>query len=183
MIHAIEVAISPVSAAQESEQLREFRVLYEAQASNVSRFLSRLGVPANQLEDARQEVFLEAYRYLPGFRGESSLKTWLYRLCVSEARRSRKRENVRRWVQVHFGSGPEGSTQGELSNEQSARLVEKALRTLPSGEREAFVLYELEGLSGAEIAAVLEITEASVWRRLHYSRERFRAAIEEGRTG
>lgn len=180
MIDAIEVTISPVSAAQESEQLREFRVLYEAQASNVSRFLSRLGVRADQLDDARQEVFLEAFRYLPGFRGDSSLKTWLYRICVSEARRSRKRETVRRWISTQFGSGPEPSTQGELSDEQSARLVERALRALPGGEREAFVLYEFEGMSGAEIATVLEINEATVWRRLHYSRERFRAAITEG---
>jgi len=182
MIDAIEVTISPVSAVQESEQLREFRVLYEAQSSNVGRFLARLGVRADQLDDARQEVFLEAYRYLPGFRGESSLKTWLYRICVSEARRSRKRENVRRWVYSHFGNGPEPATQGELSDEQSARLVEKALRALPGGEREAFVLYEFEGMSGAEIATVLNITEATVWRRLHYSRERFRTAITEGNT-
>lgn len=182
MLDAIEVAIPQSATPSKTDWSKEFRVLYEAHGSNINRFLMRLGVKPNQLEDARQEVFLEAYRYLPQFRGECSLKTWLYRICISEARRTRKRESLRGLVLAVFGqhATSEGSTRGELTSEQSARLVERALAKLTRAEREVFVLYELEGMAGTEIATVLGIPEASVWRRLHYARERFRGVVEEG---
>jgi DNA-directed RNA polymerase specialized sigma24 family protein len=51
----------------------------------------RLGTRAEDLEDACQEVFLGFFRHLSGFRGGAELKTWLFRLCVTEARRTRHR--------------------------------------------------------------------------------------------
>jgi RNA polymerase sigma-70 factor, ECF subfamily len=169
---------------RETDWSQSFRTVYESQSGNVTRFLLRLGVQRAQVEDASQEVFLEAFRYLPQFRGECSLKTWLYRICVSEARRSRKKETVRKVLLACIGqtTEPTYGTRGDLTNEQSVKLVESALKKLNHGDREAFVLFELEGLPGSEIARILEIPEATVWRRLHYARERFREHIES-RTG
>ncbi|HEY4159455.1 MAG TPA: sigma-70 family RNA polymerase sigma factor, partial [Polyangiaceae bacterium] len=55
--------------------------------------------------------------------------------------------------------------------------IEQALAQLSEGERTVFVLYEMEGVSGKEIAQIAEIPEASVWRRLHYARKRVRVAL------
>jgi RNA polymerase sigma-70 factor, ECF subfamily len=182
MSEAIEMTLPAASALpRETEWSGSFRSVYDAHASNVSRFLIRLGVRPTHVEDARQEVFLEAFRYLPSFRGECSMKTWLYRICVSQARRARKKETVRSVLLAMVGQTAEAlqSTRGELTSQQSVELVESALKTLKSGDREVFVLFELEGLPGTEIARVLEIPEATVWRKLHYARERFREYVED----
>jgi RNA polymerase sigma-70 factor, ECF subfamily len=181
MQEAIRMTLPTAPAfPRDTDWSASFRTLYDAEAASVSRFLMRLGVRPAQVEDARQEVFLEAFRYLPSFRGECSPKTWLYKLCVSQARRFRRREAMRNVVLSCLGQKGSfvESTRGELTHEQSIRLVEGALRVLSQSEREVFVLFEFEGLLGTEIGKVLNIPEASVWRRLHYARERFRSHIE-----
>jgi RNA polymerase sigma factor (sigma-70 family) len=59
------------------------------------------------------------------------------------------------------------------------RMVEKALESLKHGERTVFVLYELEGVSGKKIAEIVGCPEATVWRRLHYARQTFKANLEK----
>src|SRR5688572_495395 len=68
--------------------------LYAAHQDAARGFLHRLGVRGAQLDDACQEVFLEAFRYLPEFRRECSFRTWLYRLCATQARKVRARQRV-----------------------------------------------------------------------------------------
>jgi RNA polymerase sigma-70 factor (ECF subfamily) len=141
-------------------------------------FLRKLGVYDSDLEDASQEVFLQMHRYLPRFRGNSQLKTWLYRLCITQARQVRRRrrlaETLRSWlsltVEPHVGP--------ELCEDSARRRIEKALEQLSEKERLALVLYEMEGLSGRQVAETLRCTEATLWRRLHYARKKFIAAIE-----
>src|SRR4051794_25562059 len=67
------------------------RDLHRAYTPIASAFLRKLGIRADEIDDARQEVFLQFFRYLGGFRAEAALKTWFFRLCVSEARRTRRR--------------------------------------------------------------------------------------------
>ena len=59
-----------------------------------SKRWSRLGVPASHLEDACQEVFVDVFRYLPRFRREADFRTWLYRICLSRARVTRRRARL-----------------------------------------------------------------------------------------
>src|SRR3954469_10473680 len=65
--------------------------LHRAYAPIATAFLRKLGIRGDEIDDARQEVFLQFFRYLASFRAEAELKTWLFRLCVSEARRLRRR--------------------------------------------------------------------------------------------
>jgi len=138
-----------------------------------------MGVDRSALDDACQEVFLEAFRFLPKFRGNSSFKTWLYRLCLTQARLARRRERARHLLQALLGGQrTETVTHGELDSEHAARLVQQALAELPDAERLVFVLYELEGLSGRDTAEIARCPEPTVWRRLHDARKSFRAYIE-----
>lgn len=156
-----------------------WNALYEEYEQTARRFLLRMGVDPSAVDDACQEVFLEAFRFLPRFRGEASFKTWLYRLCLTRARIERRRERARQLLQLLLGRERQTtSTQGELCAEQAARLVQQALETLPETERLAFVLYELEGLSGLEVAEIARCPEATVWRRLHHARKRFCSFVE-----
>ena len=89
-----------------------WRMLHERYYPLMAAFLLRLGLGPTELEDACQEVFLRAFRYLPGFRGDAELKTWLYRLCVTEARRARRRAWVSRSVLRLVKSEPPPLPQG-----------------------------------------------------------------------
>jgi RNA polymerase sigma factor (sigma-70 family) len=169
----------PVQVSVPAEK-QEWRELYETNYLNARRFLLSLGVPTDAVEDACQDVFLQAFRYLPKFRGDCSFKTWLYRICASEARRYRQRTRLKRALFGLLSAEAEAPvSQGEWGDRKSAVLVSQAVAQLPETERLVFVLYELEGLSGKEISEIAECPEATVWRRLHYARKSFRTYFEK----
>jgi RNA polymerase sigma-70 factor (ECF subfamily) len=153
--------------------------LYSRYARTMAQFLKRLGVAPDALDDAVQEVFLQAFRSLDSFRGEAAIKTWLYRLAVTQARRSREKarflRRVRQLLVLEFGA-VHASVEPEAG--EAERLLERALGELTRLEREAFVLYELEGQSGAELSAIFGCPEATVYRRLHDARKKFTAFVE-----
>lgn len=143
-------------------------------------FLRKLGIRELDLEDAAQEVFLQMHRYLPRFRGNAELKTWLYRLCITQARILRRRRRVSDALRSLFSLSPESMN---LSSpgfcEQSARRrVQAALDCLSEPERIAVVLYDMEGLPGKQVAEISRCKEGTLWRRLHYARKKFVEALE-----
>lgn len=142
-------------------------------------FLRKLGVGERDLEDATQDVFLQVHKYLPRFRREAELSTWLYRLCITQARRVRRRarmtEALLRMLAIVPGEALVSTA--SLSEEGARRRIEAALSQLSEGERSVFVLYEMEGLSGKRIAEIVGCPEATVFRRLHYARQTFRRAL------
>jgi len=144
-------------------------------------FLRKLGVGDDDIDDAAQEVFLQMHRYLASFRGESELKTWLYRLCITEARRVRRRRRIGDGLRRLLTLSPPSSllSSPPFSEHSARRRVSAALDSLTENERSVLVLYELEGLPGKQIAEVLGCKEATLWRRLHYARKRFLALMED----
>jgi RNA polymerase sigma-70 factor (ECF subfamily) len=155
----------------------------------VRRFLCRLGVEATDLEDACQEVFVRVYRYLPTFRGDATLKTWIFRLCATEARRARRRvrvaaDTVRQLVRREPAASPFASggpwMSPEMTPETARRKVDAALASLKQSERLVFILFEMEGLSGDQVAARAGCGVARVWRQLHDARRKFRTVVEGG---
>jgi RNA polymerase sigma-70 factor (ECF subfamily) len=142
-------------------------------------FLRRMGVPPEELEDSCQDAFLQVFRSLSAFRGDASLKTWLYRVCLTQAARRRRRsgtfEAVRNLLSAH--AEPDLARPAEVSDESLQTRLQAALGRLSEGERAVFVLYELEAASGKQIAEVLQCPEATVWRRLHYARRKVRSSL------
>ena len=155
--------------------------LYKAHATTVARWATRLGGPEIDPEDVVHEVFLVAHRRLGEFRGEAKLATWLFRttdlIVRAHRRKVRLRTLLRRSVdEGHAGRGSSTSPLSpveELMERQRARLVYRALDSLGDKYRSVFVLFELEGLSGDEIAALTGIKVATVWVRLSRARARF----------
>jgi RNA polymerase sigma-70 factor (ECF subfamily) len=143
-------------------------------------FLRKLGVHERDLDDACQEVFLQMFRYLSRFRGEADPKTWLYRLCITQARRARLRHKVTHALEQVLALLPRDALVSSPSFSESAaqRRIEQALARLSDKERSVFVLYEMEGVPGKQIASIVGCKEATLWRRLHYARQVFREALE-----
>jgi len=182
-----------VTAAMELEALFDLRLVDDCVEGNsrawrelhrryyplAAAFLRKLGVRDGDLEDATQEVFLQVHKYLPRFRREAELSTWLYRICITQARQARRRARVSEALLGILSLSPAEALVSSPSfcEDGARRRVERALSALPEGQRAAFVLYELEGLAGKQIAQILNCPEATVWRRLHYARDTFRRAL------
>lgn len=161
-----------------------WRDLHRQLHPTAASFLRRMGVATADLEDACQEVFVQVFRYLGRFERRADLKTWLYRICVSQAARSRRRATFRGALAWLRGDGPPPAEPARDADECVAdvkRQVEQALGRMTARQRLVFVLYELEGLSGKEIAAIAGCPEPTVRGRLREARLLFRRAFEPER--
>lgn len=152
------------------------RLLHAQLYPVAAAFLRKLGTRAEELEDACQEVFLQFFRYLASFRGEAEIKTWLYRLCVTEARRVRRRRRLGAALATLLRrERPEEAVPAAARTDASMlRMVQAALDRMSDKNRLVFVLFEMEGLSGKAVAEIAGCPEATVWRRLHDARRVFR---------
>ena len=151
----------------------DFRALFDQHLPFVWRVLRRSGVPERDLEDASQEVFLVLYRRSAEFEQRSNVRTWLYGIAVRVALAVRRRAYFRRErlsAQVPEQGCAEDAFQSSLQS-QAQQLLAAALASMPRARREVFVLYELEALTLAEIAAAMEIPEGTVVSRLYRARE------------
>jgi RNA polymerase sigma-70 factor (ECF subfamily) len=157
-----------------------WRELYRVYYPVAGAFLRKMGVRDQELDDACQNVFVQMVRYLPGFRGDSSFKTWLYRVCLSEARELRRRSRLREVMSqiLRRERDAEPAVGLELSEGSARRRVQAALAQLKPHERSVFILYEMEGLKGEQIAEIVNCPVATVWRRLHYARAQFKQQLE-----
>ncbi|MES1205251.1 MAG: sigma-70 family RNA polymerase sigma factor [Pseudomonadota bacterium] len=157
--------------------------LYRAHAPAVARWAARLGGPGIDPEDVVHEVFLVAHRRFSEFRWEAKITTWLFRTTELVVRGHRRKARVYAWLrrQVAADRDSDQSRDGarplspveELIERQRVRHVYRALDALGAKYRSLFVLFELEGLSGDEIAALTGLKVATVWVRLHRARARF----------
>ncbi|MGE5815850.1 MAG: RNA polymerase sigma factor [Acidobacteriota bacterium] len=136
--------------------------------------------------DVLQETFLQVYRHLPSFRGESQFGTWLYRVATNAAlmhRRStarRRSEPLDLFLPRFDADGRHAATPAELQVASRADelldrqfLAEKArdgIALLPHLYRDAFVLRDLEGMSTADVARVLGVEPGTVRQRVHRAR-------------
>jgi RNA polymerase sigma-70 factor (ECF subfamily) len=163
----------------------DFRAFYDEHVALVWRTLFRLGVARADLPDAVQEVFLVAYRKLPDFEGRSKVSTWLVGISYRVASDRRQVAHLRREI----GDGPAllaracdrpGPEQVAERRERIA-LLDELLAELRPEQREVFVMFELEELSGKEIAAIVEAPVKTVFSRLRLARETFAAALARRR--
>jgi RNA polymerase sigma-70 factor, ECF subfamily len=158
-----------------------FQELYDAEFSFVWRSLRRLGVPDADLADALQEVFLIVYRRLPDFEGRSKPSTWLFRIAMGVARDRRRKAHRRHeilGVDVTEIQTQAARQDEELERSQDLSLIEKALSRLQLDQRAVFVLFELEELSGDDIAETLQIPLGTVYSRLRLGRAAFLRAVD-----
>lgn len=169
----------------------DFRALYDAHFEFVWRSLRRLGVREPDVLDIAQKVFLVAHLKLAGFEGRSRMTTWLFSICQRVASDYRRSAPVRREVATEASelervSESHGVALEQLEARQKARLAEAILDKVPEPQRVVLMLFELEGMSGEEIAELLAVSVGTVRSRLRLAREAFsreakRLAVESAR--
>jgi|HubBroStandDraft_6_1064221.scaffolds.fasta_scaffold293129_2 RNA polymerase sigma-70 factor (ECF subfamily) len=165
----------------------EFRQVYDTHFRFAWRVLRRLGVREADLMDMTQNVFVVVHRKLPGFEGRSEITTWLFGICRRVAIDYRRSARIRREVpadahQIASLPGPEPASDAP-DKARLAALAETLLDRLPEKLRVVFVLFELDEMSGDDIAALLDIPVGTVRSRLRLAREAFQreaARLERG---
>jgi RNA polymerase sigma-70 factor, ECF subfamily len=150
----------------------------------VARWVQILGGAGFDVEDVVQEVFLIVHARLDRFRGDAKLTTWLYALTANVLRQRRRKERVRRLARglgwdVNDERSHEDTPHEKLERQQAVRRVQRILDTLPEKYRTPLVLFEVEGLSGEEIAELTDTKLRTVWVRLHRARAGFLKALKE----
>jgi RNA polymerase sigma-70 factor (ECF subfamily) len=157
-----------------------FAYLLSVYQNPVFNFISNIVENGTDAADVLQEVFINVFKGIKRFRGESSLRTWIYRIAVHEAlnhRRGWLRRRLREPLSVEAGHGEPFMDRAEAQAcvetpyqalEQSERqaLLRRALSTLAQPYRTVVFLREIEGLTYEEIAQVIGVTEGTVKSRL-----------------
>jgi RNA polymerase sigma-70 factor (ECF subfamily) len=131
-------------------------------------------------EDAAQEVFLRAYKYLHRFDNKRAFEPWLVRLTVNVCR------DLGRHRKPTVPLEPEllraaGDPHSELSSEQRRQSLYRALAALPEKERAAVVLRDIEGLPTTEVAEILGSSEATVRSQISTARLKIKKAVQKMR--
>jgi RNA polymerase sigma-70 factor (ECF subfamily) len=171
----------------------EFEEVYRAFFGHVCRWVRALGGPDSDREDLVQDVFVIVHRRLPDFDGRN-VHAWLYQITRHRVRDFRRL----RWFQMILRSGSFSEVGESIvtsrtpervhEDKEHAAVLQQLLSKLPEAQRAAFVLFEIDGYSGEEIATLQGVPLNTVWARIHKARAklaegvaRFQRKNERGR--
>jgi RNA polymerase sigma-70 factor (ECF subfamily) len=177
-----------LDAELEGKPVLELDAIYREHSATVSKWVRRLWGPGGvngsvDAEDLLQEVFLVVQRRLDSFRFEAALTTWLYGVTVLVVSGRRKKERWRRllWrraepeLQLRHDSAT--GAEEDFERAEASRTVYLVLNDLSERDRTLIILFELERLPGAEIAAIVGMSEPNLWVALTRARARFKKAF------
>jgi RNA polymerase sigma factor (sigma-70 family) len=158
--------------------------LYDRLTPHLWRFLSRLaGDRVEELEDLVQATFVAVHRSAASFRGNASVRTWVFAIASNVTRRHLRDQVRRRSAFERLATQPVtpvGRPDESVEQQQLVRRMRTALSSLPHVLRVTLVMCDLEDIPGREAAAVLAIPEGTLYRRVHEARRALRALVEEG---
>jgi RNA polymerase sigma-70 factor (ECF subfamily) len=167
-----------IARAREGD-LDAFAELVRRHERGVRAVITRLIGDERDVEEAAQDVFVQAWRSLDAFREESSFFTWLYRIAVNEAL-MRLRRNRPATAELVEADEP-GVSPADESSMRDVLLA--SIAELPFEERAALLLRDLHGLSNQEVADTLGVSLGAAKSRVHRARMQVRAALEEWESG
>ncbi len=166
-----------VRRAQQGDQ-SAFHELYQEHVGRTYVLCLRLTGSAAEAEERTQDVFVQAWRKLASFRGESAFSSWLHRLAVNLVLMERRAAG-RRWARVAAVEDPAALEQGGEGHSPALRLdLERAVAALPEGARQVFVLHDVEGYRHEEIGELLGIAAGTSKAQLFRGRRLLREMLD-----
>lgn len=158
-----------------------FRQIYDEHFAFVWRSLRRLGVRESDVPDAVQDVFLVVHRRLAEFEGRSKMSTWIFGICyrvASDRRKAARKVYIEEGSDERWLDAPDERVDiaAEAERRQGLQTLEALLDGMPLEQRAVFTSFELECMTGEEIAQTLEIPLGTVYSRLRLARDTFRNA-------
>lgn len=190
--HVFAEAEADFIARLRSGDPEAFDNLITRYSADIYAVLFRMTENAEEAADLTQETFLSALKAIKTFRGESELKTWLFRIAVNHSRNrfrwwKRRKKDATVSLDAPIGSdatvsefiaGTEASAEDTVLRHERESAIRKAVVELPEIYREAIVLCDIEGLSYEEIASALEINIGTVKSRIARGRDELRKRLK-----
>lgn len=161
-----------------------FAALFCAHKCKIYSLCLRMTGNVTEAEDLTQDAFLQAFRKLSAFRGDSALSTWLYRVAVNTTL-MHFRKIERRQVSLDQSSNQDphavkrecGGPDTELSGSVERIALARALRELPTGYRTIFLMHEVKGYDHREIARLRRCTVGNSKSQLHKAKMKMRELL------
>lgn len=157
--------------------------LFTRHRQEVARIVARAMGPDADVEDVVQDAFIQIFRSIDGFRGDSKFSTWLYRLVTNVTRMHLRKRRVRPLIADGIAPEsavrPDGSASPEQAVERSWRIrrLYAHLDRLSDKKRTVLMLHDFEGIAPIEIAEIVEAPVLTVRTRLFYARRELYAAL------
>ena len=160
-----------------------FEELYDRHHRRVYSLCLRMTQNVSEAEDLTQEVFIQLFRKIGSFRGESAFTTWLHRLTGNQVLMHFRRRGVRDEKTTEEGDMPEQVVLGTDNPNQMPVVdriaLDKAIAQLPPGYRTVFVLHDVEGHEHEEIARMLGCSVGTSKSQLHKARMKLRQLLRQ----
>jgi RNA polymerase sigma-70 factor (ECF subfamily) len=166
----------------------DFTILVEKYQQHIFQVAMGFVHEKEEAEDLTQEIFLNAWKYLPKFRGDSSFSTWLHRIAVNACLNNRRKNTKTLLTMVSQFFAKDRILQQEvflneenpedlLIRKESNAWLQKALANLPENQHTAIVLSKYDDLSQKEIAEILHITEGAVEALIQRAKKNLREKL------
>jgi RNA polymerase sigma-70 factor, ECF subfamily len=168
-----------------------FERIYRLHSRKVYSLCLRMAGDASEAEDLTQEVFLQLFRKISTFRGESAFSTWLHRMAVNIVLMRFRRKNLANESLEAIASPEERSTTPStefggpdlrLNGVVDRVTLERAINELPPGYKAMFILHDVQGYNHDEIAGIFGCTTGNSKSQVHKARTRLRELLQ-GRVG
>jgi RNA polymerase sigma-70 factor, ECF subfamily len=160
-----------------------FEQLYERHHRRVYSLCLRMTQNASEAEDLAQEVFIQLFRKIGSFRGESAFTTWLHRLTVNQVLMHFRKRSVKLEQTTEEGETPVQIVHGTENPNQMPVVdkiaLDKAIAELPPGYRTVFTLHDIEGHEHEQIAKMLGCSVGTSKSQLHKARMKLRALLRQ----
>ena len=147
-----------------------FEQLYREYSDGVFHVALRVVGDSSLAQDVLQEVFIVVFRRIETWRGDGSLKSWLYQITVRSALRARRRRPLTRDFENEEEGAPPAVHDPPPPEADFRAAVDREIGRLPTRARMVFVMHVVEGLTHPEIARILEVDEGTSKSQLHYAR-------------
>lgn len=158
-----------------------FELLYERYHRRTYSLCLRMTSSQTEAEDLTQEVFIQVFRKVGSFRGDSAFSTWLHRLTVNQVLMHFRRRSVKNEKTSEDGTMPEQTVAG-TANPGKMQVVDrialkKAISELPNGYRTVFILHDVNGFEHEEVARMMGISVGTSKSQLHKARLKLRGLL------
>ena len=172
-----------LARASAAGEMAAFELLYERHSRRVYSLCLRMTQNPAEAEDLSQEVFIQLFRKIGSFRGESAFTTWLHRLTVNQVLMHFRKKGVKMEQTTDDGETPVqivAGTEDHLKMPVVDRIaLDKAIGQLPPGYRSVFVLHDVEGHEHEEIARMLGCSVGTSKSQLHKARMKLRTLLRQ----
>lgn len=160
-----------------------FEELYKRHHRRVYSICLRMLQNSSEAEDLTQDVFIQLYRKIGSFRGDSAFTTWLHRMTVNQVLMHFRKRNVKFEKTTEEGETPDQIVSG-TANPEKMRIVDKialdnAIAQLPNGYKNVFMLHDVEGFEHEEVARILGCSVGTSKSQLHKARLKLQKLLQK----